>query len=968
MRAPLAELLRRPELLDQPVWADDVELTPDTRIGSPPLVSGVSLTSAARNTMTRRLWHRVWHRLDRDAPRTSQAPRVSRATTRAATTSTAVKTDTDSHGANGTSPPGRWALITAVCLPVLVSISMALMMRSAVFALFGLMGLVTVLPQQISAWRQRASARESPPHSTAPRLVAAREDPTNPWLPNQVALTSLLGRSPRDCVAPGTWWVPLGQGADGQVVGFDLVNDGPHLLIAGTTGSGKSAMLQSFILALAARHSPTELSLALVDFKGGASFGPCAGLPHVVGQVTDLDDGLASRALAGMRAELRYRKEVLARHSVADLRDLPPGTLPRLVLIIDEFRALAEDFPDLIPGLLRIAAQGRSLGVHLVLATQRSQGAVSPDVRANVSTRLALRVVDVADSHDLVGVDDAARIAADIPGRAVLRIGSTAPLALQCAFADAAQLPVSRVDKDSHPAILPDSAHRLVSKIAESYPPDSPWSAPWLPPLPMQVSLSAVSPLACKSTTELLPFALGDSPASQTRTPIIWNPGRAHLAILGGASTGKTGTLETLAAVALMHGWHVHALVSVSDEPRFARFARHPNFGTLAGPGDVRRAKRLLHLLATSRAGPADKGTRPRTLVVCDDVEQLRLALASGSGAGTTDPLLTALAVSEASFALAGSSANLSGLTTRCGPRLVLLSPDTAGDTLLGAPRTFTGRVGGDIPGRGVWLAGTEPLECQVATPAEFDELQQTASNPANTPNSPAPLRIVPLPTLVLPAEVRGHRSVIGIGGDQAEPVELAVNKLTGFLVAGPPGSGRSMTLRLLAKQCPAFERGSIFISRDPLLNRTFATLDGTILPPSPAGLADLVDKLDALQPAGTNPPTVMLDDVDQLTFFDAGAIEKVAWLATEGAIRVVASTTTEAASLAHRGLLAYLRAARNGIVLHPDERGASDVFRTSLNDAEDPGVQVPGRGALVLNGHVTPVQLLAPGDHDGAE
>src|SRR5690606_37056086 len=158
-------------------------------------------------------------------------------------------------------------------------------------------------------------------------------------------------------------------------------------------------LLQALLLGLALTRSPADLALVLVDFKGGASLGPCPGLPHVVGRVTDLDPGLAARALAGVRAELRRRARVLADHGAPDVDALPSGTLPRLVVVFDEFRAPTDDLPELLPGLLRTAAQGRSLGVHLVLATQRPGGAVGPDLRANVGARVALRVTDPAESR-----------------------------------------------------------------------------------------------------------------------------------------------------------------------------------------------------------------------------------------------------------------------------------------------------------------------------------------------------------------------------------------------------------------------------------------------------------------------------------------------------------------------------------------------------------------------------------------
>ncbi|TGJ97765.1 cell division protein, partial [Actinotalea fermentans ATCC 43279 = JCM 9966 = DSM 3133] len=240
--------------------------------------------------------------------------------------------------------------------------------------------------------------------------------------------------------------VPIGSDAQGATVRVDLVRDGPHALVAGTTGAGKSELLQSLVLALALTYSPRDLAIALVDFKGGAGFGACVGLPHVVGQVTDLEPGLAGRALTGLRAELRRREHALAEAGVSDVDDLPRGTLPRLVVVIDEFRALADDLPDFLPGLLRLASQGRSLGVHLVLATQRPAGAVTADMRANISLRLALRQIDPGDSRDVIDSPDAASIPTGRPGRAVLRRGNEPPLALQCAHAGTpASAPSDRV-------------------------------------------------------------------------------------------------------------------------------------------------------------------------------------------------------------------------------------------------------------------------------------------------------------------------------------------------------------------------------------------------------------------------------------------------------------------------------------------------------------------------------------------
>ncbi|WP_456847707.1 FtsK/SpoIIIE domain-containing protein, partial [Cellulomonas sp. P5_C6] len=219
----------------------------------------------------------------------------------------------------------------------------------------------------------------------------------------------------------------LGIGAGGRTVAVDLVADGPHVLVAGTTGAGKSELLTTLVLSLALTHPPDRLAILLVDFKGGTGLGPVAGLPHVLEHVTDLDAAHARRILAALRAELRRRETLLAAAGVRDLLELDPadpGTPPRLLVVVDELRALTEDLPDSSAALTRIAAQGRALGIHLVLATQRPAGAVGADLRANVAVRVALRVTDPADSTDVLDAPDAALIDPATPGRAWLRRGS----------------------------------------------------------------------------------------------------------------------------------------------------------------------------------------------------------------------------------------------------------------------------------------------------------------------------------------------------------------------------------------------------------------------------------------------------------------------------------------------------------------------------------------------------------------
>ena len=230
----------------------------------------------------------------------------------------------------------------------------------------------------------------------------------------------------------------VGQSASGTIH-LDLRAQGPHALVGGTTGSGKSEFLQSLVAGLAASHPPTRISFVLVDYKGGAAFKACKDLPHTVGFVTDLNEHLVHRALVSLNAEVTRREHILSAHRAKDLIDLeekaPAAAPASLAIVIDEFAALAKEVPEFVDGVIDIAARGRSLGMHLVLATQRPAGVVTDSIRANTNLRVALRVTSEAESVDVIGSRAAAAIEGSAPGRAFVQLGRQDPLLFQSAFA-----------------------------------------------------------------------------------------------------------------------------------------------------------------------------------------------------------------------------------------------------------------------------------------------------------------------------------------------------------------------------------------------------------------------------------------------------------------------------------------------------------------------------------------------------
>lgn len=210
----------------------------------------------------------------------------------------------------------------------------------------------------------------------------------------------------------------------GAALTYSLNTHGPHFLCAGTTGSGKSQFLRSALWSMALKVPPTRLSFVLIDFKGGAGLGPLTALPHCVSSLTDLDISQLSRTLKYLRADLKKREKAFHQAGVSsheDYRALILGSertldFPEVVICIDEFKMLVDQHPIIMNEVMRIATIGRSLGYHLFLATQRPQGAVSAEIRANIATAFCLRVSSTQDSYNVISTEAAASIPARSPG------------------------------------------------------------------------------------------------------------------------------------------------------------------------------------------------------------------------------------------------------------------------------------------------------------------------------------------------------------------------------------------------------------------------------------------------------------------------------------------------------------------------------------------------------------------------
>ncbi len=840
------------------------------------------------------------------------------------------------------------------------------------------------------------------------RALARFEDPElrveGAGLPERVTLLPLLDLPRPDGAEVAAHWreraphlrvrAVLGV-TERELFTVDLDDDGPHALIAGTTGSGKSELLRTLIASMAVDADPEHLTFALVDYKGGGALDECARLPHTVGLVTDLDEQLSERALRCLEAELHHRERLLRAAGLSHVRDyqrlrdsgraeLEP--MPRLAVVIDEFATLVKALPDFVDSLVSIAQRGRSLGVHLIMATQRPAGSVSDAIKNNVKLRIALRLESAGDSVDVIDDPAAAAIGSRQWGRAFYRLSAREVLPVQTALSTgvtpdvAVTAPVTTVPfllgppttAEGAAADGPTDLQRLVAAAqdaaerADIAPPRRPWPDP-LPAIVRFAELPSAERGLQTETAGLPAYALADDPDRQRQYPVGWDPAAGNLLIYGSGGSGTGTALASLAlSVAAANAPdRCHLFVLDLGAGELAPLAALPHTGAHIGSAERERQVRLIRLLRREldlrkATGAAD---RPDWLVLLDNVGALLSDFDKDmAGLNLTDELARVYADGPAvgiRFAATGdrSGAVPSSWAALTQQKLLMKMADPGEYGYFDVPR---GSVPGYVPGRALVAANRQVV--QIAWPGE--DLGAAVSDVAA--HWPGAARTAPriglLPTALALSDLHGLTGPAAVGALSEEPWQLPVGldaatldpavlrlyEQEHALIAGPQRSGRSTALCTLARLASAAAAPPAVVAfaprRSPLRE----------VPGLTALVTSYDDLRDALAPH-TGPTLLLVDDADAVED-GAGVLE--GWIAVGVPGRhLIAAGRADALRRTYGHWTQRARDSRCGVLLAPDHDLDGDLLGAAL-PRRDRMAPLPGRGYLVTDGTPTGVQL----------
>ena len=829
------------------------------------------------------------------------------------------------------------------------------------------------------------------------------------WTESRSILTGPFASEPNR--RPANLRALIGQSALGAF-SLDLRADGPHALVGGTTGSGKSELLQAWILGLATAHSPQRVTFLLVDYKGGSAFRECTNLPHTLGLVTDLSPHLVRRALISLSAELRYREHLLATYKAKDLLELERrgevDTPPSLIIIVDEFAALVHEVPEFVDGVVNVAQRGRSLGLHLILATQRPAGVIKDNLRANTNLRVALRMADESDSDDVLGSTQAAFFDPAVPGRAVSKSGparltpfqtgyaggwtSTTPPPPEVSVRTLSFGPAQEwVYEEPHEAGAnpgPTDIQKLVSSIKEAAElaqvPEP--RKPWLPSLANVYDLAA---LPSRRRDDDFTYAMVDLPDSQQQPTLSFRPDvEGNLAVFGVSGSGTSTLLRTIAVGAgytinggpcQVYGLdfgnrdlhvleslpHVGSIINGSDHERVVRLITHLE-------KEVDRRRTAYQAVNAGSIGDyrrlAGVAAEARIFLLIDGTSALKQAyevsgryqwldrLGAVAAAGRPLGIHLVLAVDQRG----GLPASLSpAIQSRIVMRMSsddYLSMGVAGDVLTADTPAGRGLRGPDEIQVAVLGGSTDPAK-QARAIVKFGD----AARRAGVAAAPAIESLAERVELRELPPMASDRPVLGVASSSLLPQTFQPSGT--FVITGPSGSGRTTAVRTV---CIATRRALPTAEYHLLTLRAASPVASLGIWAStsvgPQGAVDGARRLaKALRDRNDSTPVVVvLERADELTA-DAGEedVEDLVRVCIERDHFVVAEADAQFFSGSY-GLPSRLRTSRTGIVLHPEGSEGNQAFRTDLPSLDRS--QLPaGRGFYVTKGTVELVQVAIP-------
>lgn len=606
--------------------------------------------------------------------------------------------------------------------------------------------------------------------------------------------------------------VPIGTDADASPVFLDINEaaergSGPHGLCVGATGSGKSEFLRTLVLGMTVRHSPADLNLVLVDFKGGATFLGFEQVAHVAAVITNLADEapLVERMQDALTGEMHRRQELLRAAGVSGItgynaarRGAPP--LPALLVIVDEFSELLDQQPDFLDTFVAIGRLGRSLGIHLLLASQRLEEGRLRGLESHLSYRICLKTMSAAESRIVLGVPDAFELPS-VPGAGYLRTADGEVTRFQTAFVSGdcpdprpAPLRAQRFTAASHEDSAAEPSGRTVlqailGRLAGHGPPAR---RVWLPPLGAAPALGEL--LDGEHGELCVPIGVVDRPFEQRRTPLTarLDGSAGHVAVVGAPQSGKSTTLHTLIA----------ALCATHDATRVAFYCLDFGGGGLAG------------LDGLPQVGSVARSAQPelvrRTIAEMEAILERREAGCRGEGdpAGEVFLVIDGWSALGREFDVEARIIALAGRGLSFGVHVVLsanrwadLRPalrDLIGTRIelrLGDPaeseldRRQAQRVPRHRPGRGVIADG---LHMQVARPDGWEPVPSTAAAPP----------IALLPAVVERASLgESTGPVLGIDERGLGPVAVDFDRQSHLLILGDNECGKTAVLRTLCRE-----------------------------------------------------------------------------------------------------------------------------------------------------------------------